>query len=118
LQVIGIKKGERKMKVDALEWVCDELDVDRDVITGKSKFGSIVAKRWIIACFLYKLGYNYSHIGRKIWRDHSTVMHALDNATESMWDTAYHLLVKYDDFIAPKKKVPNYGKSRIEVVRC
>ena len=102
----------------AMDWVCNELDVDRDVITGKSKFGSIVAKRWIIACFLYKLGNNYSQIGRIIWRDHSTVMHALDNATESMWDTAYHLLVKYDDFIAPKKKIPNYGKSRIEVVKC
>jgi hypothetical protein len=104
--------------MERVDFACRELETNREVIRGRARDNKTVYKRWIIACFLYKLGLNYSQIGRKLNRDHQTIMHALDNSTTSMWDIAYHILVKYDDYIAPKKKVPNYKNSKFEVIRC
>lgn len=104
--------------MDYLDFACNELDVDKEVIWSKNRKSEIVAKRWAIACFLYELGWNYNQIGRKLNRDHQTVMYALERATLDTWYIAKELVCKFDVVVAPKKKVPNYRTSTIEEVRC
>lgn len=104
--------------MERVEFACRELGVKKEVIIGRTRTNKVVAKRWIVICFLFKLGLNYNQIGRKVQRDHQTIMHALSQADSTLWDIAYHIMVKYEDYISPKKKVPNYKNSKIEVVKC
>lgn len=95
-----------------LKFVCRELGVSIDDIWGKGKNKNLLAKRWIVICFLYLAGLNFSEIGRKVQKDHQTVIHALDNANKDMWYVAGELICKY----VALRQIPNYKNSKIEEV--
>lgn len=101
-----------------VEFACKELEVKRELIISRCRTKEVVAKRWMIICFLYELGMNYNQIGRKVNRDHQAVMYAVKNASWDMWYIAKVWVKKYDSLMSPKKKVPNYKSSRVEVVKC
>lgn len=102
--------------MECLEFACKELGTTKNEIRARTRNNKIVAKRWMIVCFMYELGMNYNQIGRKIMRDHQTIMHAVECADRNIWYVAEELLCKYEALISPKKKVPNYKNSTIEVV--
>ena len=110
-----MKKAE--MEKNRLEFACQELGIDKELIWGRCRKPEIVAKRWMVACFLYELGCNYNEIGRMINRDHQTATYAIAHASRDAWYVAEELVQKFEQFIAPKIKVPNYVKSRIEEKR-
>lgn len=45
-------------------------------------------------------------------------MNAVKKADVNAWHVGGELLKKYDSLMSPKKKVPNYKSSRVEVVKC
>lgn len=102
--------------MNCVDFACKELGIDKELIWSAKKTKDVLAKRWTIICFLDALCLNYNDIGRKVNRDHQTVMHALSNATNDMKYVGRELACKYEALISPKKKVPNYKKSKIEVV--
>jgi chromosomal replication initiation ATPase DnaA len=104
--------------MECVEFACQELGIKREVIVSPCRINSVVAKRWMIICFLYELGFNYNQIGRKVNRNHQVVMNAVKKADVNAWHVGRELLKKYDSLMSPKKKVPNYKSSRVEVVKC
>ena len=104
--------------MNCVEFACKELEIDRDVLWSAKKTKEVLAKRWTIICYLYELGFNYSEIGRYVNRDHQVVMNAVKKASWDMWYLGQILAKRYDAYITPKKKVPNYMNSSYEVVPC
>lgn len=102
--------------MNCVDFACKELGIEKELIWSTNKTKQVVAKRWTIICFLDALCFSYNEIGRKVQRDHQTVMYALNNANKDMKYVGRELACKYESFISPKKKVPNYKSSRVEVV--
>ena len=105
-------------EMECVKFACNELGISRDVIISRCRTAKVVAKRWMIICFLHELGLNYNEIGRKVNRDHQTIMNAVNKADINAWHVGRELLRKYDTLISPKKKIPNYKNSSVEVVKC
>ena len=102
--------------MNCLEFACNELDITKDLLWSRRRFTDVVAKRWMIICFMYELGMNYTQIGRKINRDHQAVMYAVKNAPAHAWDVAEELLHRYEVLVRPTRKIPNYKTSTVEVI--
>ena len=102
--------------MNCVDFACKELGIEKELIRSATKTKEVVAKRWTIICFLDALCFNYNEIGRKVNRDHQTVMHALKKATTDIKYVGRELACKYEAFISPKKKIANYKNSTIEVI--
>lgn len=100
--------------MNCVDFACRELGIEKEVIWGKSKKKDVLAKRWMIICFLYELGFNYMEIARKMMRNHSAIIHALICADVNTRYVGQELAIRYEAFTRVKKIVPNYGKSRME----
>lgn len=100
--------------MNCVDFACKELGIEKELIWSAKKTKDILAKRWMIICFLYELGFNYMQIARKLMKNHQTIMHAVKCADVNAWYIGRELAIRYEAFTRVKKIVPNYGKSRME----
>ena len=104
---------------DKMDFACRELDVSLDAIRGHNRSMELVAKRMAMVCFFVLTGNNFNEIGRKMNKNHASVSHLYNIATDIAKEKAkemYLLWIAYGITPVVKKvlkKVPDYLHSTI-----
>lgn len=110
----------------SIDWILAHLNIKKaDFFSGKHT-RDIVQKRWVAIWFYYVAGKNYCEIARKVGRDHTSVIHAINKMDATIKNLAEELLMLYATEVSktkvefqhtekPKvlKKVPDYKHSKV-----
>ena len=67
---------------NALITVCQQYNVDPDLVKSQTRKREIVLPRQIIMYKLHKLGLGYADIGKLFGKDHTTILHSVRKIKE------------------------------------
>lgn len=102
LQLIG--KPSFRFIDELVESIAKAMRVTLADITGPSRFGPQMRARQVVCWVLHKRGQSYSQIGRRLNRDHTSIMNAVDrfesHATDRMRLIAEHFAGIFDEVAA------------------
>ena len=113
----------------SIDWLLNELKIQKKVFFSSKKTRDIVETRWVAMWFYRLSGKSYLEIGRKIGRDHTTVMNGCAKISDSLKIFAESLFTRYKEEVCQEKvsfeptpppttkkiiiKVPDYKHSKI-----
>lgn len=110
----------------SIDWILAHLNISRTDFFSKKQTRDITQKRWVVIWFYWVAGKNYSEIARKIGKNHTTVIHAINKMDATIKNLAEELLMLYATEVSktsinfthtekPKvlKKVPDYKHSKV-----
>ena len=103
--------------MNSLDFVCEKLGVDRDLIWSRRRDEKLMRQRRTIIWFYRMQGFSVEHIGAKMNRNHTTILYQMDFLTDKEKQDATKILeewLKTDH--RPKykfiKKIPDYLHSK------
>lgn len=116
-------------KMDSLHYLMRKLKISEQELYSPVRSREYTQKRWVIMWFYRCAGKTYSEIGRKLHKDHTSVIHGCQVMSDTIKAIAEEYLKKYVSEVlnekieieeTPKKKtyikVPDYKHSK-SVVR-